>query len=296
MQDVPAPPGSVLGRLTADRQTDDDALVRQRFLPISIALGLFLAAPAAFAQTSNDARTQEARTLFAAGMRARDARRWGEAVLAFERSLRLRRHPQTLYEIAYARHRGGDSEGAISALRELLAMTDPAPSQELIDQARALAREAGEPNLTPPPQTSSMSECPSCPTCPPQRECEVCPPPQVVERVPVAPLILGAAGGVVLGLGAGFYGHALADSATYNSQNASIALRQELKPRGESFRLVGLIGVIAGLGLEATAITLSFTSRPRPSAAQTSSNDRTQAVRDVRVDVAPDGVVISGRF
>lgn len=229
-------------------------------------------------------------------MRARDGRRWGEAVLAFERSLRQRRHPQTLYEIAFARQRGGDSEGAITALRDLLAMTDPAPSQELIDQARTLAREAGEPNLSPTPQTSGSTECPTCPTCPPQRECEVCPPPQVVERVPMVPLILGAAGGVVLGLGAGFYGHALADSATYNSQNASIALRQEIKPRGESFRVVGLIGVIAGLGLEATAIALSFTNRPRPAAAQTTSSDRAQAVRDVRVDVAPDGVVVSGRF
>lgn len=270
--------------------------MRKRLLSIPFALGLFFAAPAAFAQTADDARTQEARAQFAAGMRARDSRRWGEAVLAFERSLRHRRHPQTLYEIAFARQRGGDSEGAITALRDLLAMTDPAPSQELIDQARALAREAGEPNLSPTPQTSAATECPTCPTCPPQRECEVCPPPQVVERVPMVPLILGAAGGVVLGLGAGFYGHALADSATYNSQNASIALRQEIKPRGESFRVVGLIGVIAGLGLEATAIALSFTNRPHPAAAQTTSSDRAQAVRDVRVDVAPDGVVVSGRF
>ncbi|MFO0556719.1 MAG: hypothetical protein U0269_01750 [Polyangiales bacterium] len=270
--------------------------MRKRLLSIPFALGLFFAAPAALAQTPDDARTQEARTQFAAGMRARDGRRWGEAVLAFERSLRQRRHPQTLYEIAFARQRGGDSEGAITALRDLLAMTDPAPSQELIDQARTLAREAGEPNLSPTPQTSGSTECPTCPTCPPQRECEVCPPPQVVERVPMVPLILGAAGGVVLGLGAGFYGHALADSATYNSQNASIALRQEIKPRGESFRVVGLIGVIAGLGLEATAIALSFTNRPRPAAAQTTSSDRAQAVRDVRVDVAPDGVVVSGRF
>ncbi len=228
-------------------------------------------------------------------MRARDGRRWGEAVLAFERSLRQRRHPQTLYEIAFARQRGGDSEGAITALRDLLAMQDPAPSEDLVTQARTLAREAGETNLTPTVQASSgSSDCPTCPTCPPQRECEVCPPAAVVERVALVPLILGAAGGVVLGVGAGFYGHALADSATYNSQNASLAIRQEIKPRGETFRVVGLIGVLAGVGLEATAIALSFTGRSRPAA--TPPADRATAIRDVRVDVAPDGVVVSGRF
>lgn len=232
-------------------------------------------------------------------MRARDARRWGEAVLAFERSLRNRAHPQTLYEIAFARVRGGDPEGAVNVLRDLLAMTDPAPSTELVEQARALAREAGEPNLTPTPQRPAVQECPRCPTCPPQQECPPPPPPQVLERTPILPLILGASGGVVLGIGAGFYGHALADSLAYNSQDASVPLRIELKGRGEVYRVVGLVGLIAGVGLEATAITLSFIARPRPAATTTppAEGDRATArVRDLRFDVAPDGVVISGRF
>jgi hypothetical protein len=264
--------------------------VRQRLLSVPFALGLFFLAPQAFAQTPDDARTQEARAQFANGMRARDARRWGESVLAFERSLRLRPHPQTLYEIANARFRGGDPEGALTVLRDLLAMREPAPSDELITQARALAREAGENNLTPTPERST--ECPTCPTCPSVPECPTCPPAQVVERTPIVPLVLGIAGGVVLGVGAGFYGHALADSATYNSQNASIPLRMEIKPRGESFRIVGLLGVIAGLGLEATSVVLSLTARPRDAAPA----QRATAITNVRFDVAPDGVVVSGRF
>lgn len=288
--------------MTRGGRPDDDAAVRKRLLSIPFALGLFFIAPSASAQNADDPRTVEARTQFAAGMRARDARRWGEAVLAFERSLRQRRHPQTLYEIAFARQRGGDSEGAITALRDLLAMSDPAPSDDLVNQARTLAREAGEPNLMPTVASSSPTECPTCPTCPPQRECEVCPPPQVVERVPMVPLILGAAGGVVLGIGAGFYGHALGDSVAYNSQNASIPLRMELKERGETYRVVGLIGLIAGIGLEATTVALSFTGRSRAAApAQPSENgertgDRATAIRDVRVDVANNGVIVSGRF
>ncbi len=123
----------------------------------------------------------------------------------------------------------------------------------------------------------------------------MCPAAQVVERAPLVPMILGLAGGVVLGVGAGFYGHALADSAAYNSQNASVALRMEIRPRGESFRIVGLLGVIAGVGLEATAVALNFVGRGRPAPAAQSS-DRATAVRDVRFDIAPDGVVVSGRF
>ncbi|MBL8682892.1 MAG: hypothetical protein JNK05_27245 [Myxococcales bacterium] len=269
--------------------------MRKSILLLVIALGAFLVTSTAFAQPADDARTQEARAQFANGMRARDGRRWGEAVLAFERSLRQRAHPQTLFEIGNARFRGGDPEGALTALRDMLAMTDPAPSPELQEQARALAREAGEPNLTPTPQRSSTAECPRCPTCPTCQECPSCPPPQVVERTPMVPMILGIAGGVVLGIGAGFYGHALADSAVYNSQNASIPLRMEIKPRGESFRIVGLLGVIAGVGLEATAVALNFVGRGR-APQQTQSSDRATAVRDVRFDIAPDGVVVSGRF
>jgi hypothetical protein len=47
------------------------------------------------------------------------------------------------------------------------------------------------------------------------------------------------------------------------------------------------------VGLEATAVVLSLTARPRADAAPA---QRATAVRDVRFDVAPDGVVVSGRF
>ncbi len=264
--------------------------MRYRLLSASLATALLTLTSVAQAQTT-DERTQEARAQFAAGMRARDARRWGEAVLSFERSLRIRVHPQTLFEIANARFRGGDPEGALTVLRDLLATRDPVPSDDLVNQARALAREAGEPNLSPTPERTV--ECPTCPTCPPQRECPECPPPQLIERTPVVPLALGIGGGVLLGIGAGFYGHALADSASYNSQNASLALRMEIRPRGESFRVVGLLGILAGIGLETTAAVLAFTARPRT---DVSATQRATAIRDVRFDFAPDGVSISGRF
>ncbi|MDP3275999.1 MAG: hypothetical protein Q8Q09_12435 [Deltaproteobacteria bacterium] len=227
------------------------------------------------------------------GIRARDGRHWGDAVLAFERSLRLRPHPQTMYEIAFARVRGGDPEGALPVLRELLAFSDPAPSEQLVEQARTLAREAGENNLSPPIIASTT--CPTCPTCPSVEPALPCPEAQVIERPSILPLALGVGGGVVLGLGGIFYGHALGDAAAYNSdQNSSLPLRMELKSRGETFRIVGVIGLIAGLGLEATAVALGITGRSR--AANTQSTAAAQVASSLRFGIMPNGVVLGGTF
>lgn len=262
-----------------------------------IAAAVALAAPSAFAQPAEDQRIVEARTLYITATQANTARRYGEAVIAFERSNRLRPHPRTMYEIASARHRAGDNEGALQMLRDALAMTDPAPNDELLGLIRTLAGELGEPNIA--PTVAQSHECPRCATCPPERECPVCPPATPTDRPAWTPVLLGVGGGVVLGLGMAFYGAAIGESVGYNSQYASIPLRMELKSAGETNRIVGLLGLIIGLGLEGTAIALTVTGRSQPARAATSdapARPRESARSRLRFDVMPNGLLVSGQF
>ncbi len=262
-----------------------------------IATAVALAAPSAFAQAAEDQRIVEARTLYITATQANTARRYGEAVIAFERSNRLRPHPRTMYEIASARRRAGDNEGALQMLRDALAMTDPAPNDELLGLIRTLAGELGEPNIA--PTVAQSHECPRCATCPPERECPVCPPATPTDRPAWTPVLLGVGGGVVLGLGMAFYGAAIGESVGYNSQNATIPLRMELKSAGETNRIVGLLGLIIGLGLEGTAIALTVTGRSQPARAATSDapvRPRESARSRLRFDVMPNGLLVSGQF
>jgi tetratricopeptide (TPR) repeat protein len=263
---------------------------------LAFATAVALAAPAVFAQPAEDQRIVEARNLYIAATQANQARRYGEAVVAFERSNRLRPHPRTMYEIAAARRRAGDNEGALQMLRDALAMTDPAPNDELLGLIRTLAGELGEPNIAPTIQPTHT--CPTCPTCPPERECPVCPPATPTDRPSWTPVLLGVGGGVALGLGMAFYGAAIGESVAYNNQNASIPLRMELKSIGETNRIIGLVGLIVGLGLEGTAIALTVTGRSRAAASATAPENR-PAPREsarLRFDVTPNGLLVSGQF
>lgn len=260
---------------------------------------VLFAAPNAFAQPAEDARIVEARNLYIAATQANSARRYGEAVVAFERSNRLRPHPRTMYEIGAARRRAGDNEGALQALRDALAMTDPAPNEEVTGLIRTLANELGEPNIAPTVQPTH--ECPRCQVCPPERECPAPPPATPVDRPSWTPVLLGVGGGVALGLGMAFYGAAIGESVAYNNQNASIPLRMELKSAGETNRIIGLVGLIIGLGLEGTAIALTVTGRSRAAtpAAPANGEETRSAPREsarLRFDVSPNGVLVSGQF
>lgn len=239
------------------------------------------------------ARVEEARAQYREGVNAFRSRRYAEAAIAFERSYRARPHPTTLYNAAESRLRAGDREGAIQMLRDLLAMTDPAPDAQTVERARSLAREAGVEQLEPSPPP--RGDCPACPECPPVRECPPPPPPRVLAPPPpILPIALLTGGAVVLATGVGFYSVALADSAVYNSPAASDATRAEVRPQGEAFRWIGLVGTIIGVGLEVTGAVLL--ARPPSAAPASRSSEHRQQPVTARIDIAPQGVVFSGTF
>jgi tetratricopeptide (TPR) repeat protein len=279
--------------------------VRSRSIALALSLSLTTLSAGALAQTGgeappageNAARLEQAREHYRNGVAAFRARRFGDAVVEFERSYRLRPHPATLYNAAEARLRAGDRERAVEQLRELLAMTSPAPDAATIERARVLAREAGVEDLQPAPR-EECPVCPVCPVCPPPRECPTCPPPRVVvpDRGPL-PWVLAGGGAVALVAGVGFYSVALADAATYQDQRLNspmgLELRRELRDQGEAFRWVGLAGILVGLGAEAGAVYLL--TRP-PTASERATQSARPAAPIARVGVAPAGVVVSGTF
>jgi hypothetical protein len=251
------------------------------------------------AQTPEDpARVAQARDQYREGVAAFRSRRFGDALVAFERSFRLRPHPTTLYNAAEARLRAGDREGAIDQLRQLLAMTTPAPDAQTVDRARALAREAGVDNLT--PAENNTPTCPTCPACPPQRECPSCP--TVQPSVQHGPLPYVLAGGSVAFLAAGmiFYGVALGDAGAYIDSrsvdncpnNPAAPSCAALRSQGEAFRWVGLTGIV--LGVAAGVASVYVYTHPSPHADHPARRSGFRPV--AHVDVAPNGLMVSGTF
>jgi hypothetical protein len=249
--------------------------------------------------TEDPARLEEARERYRSGVNAFRARRFGEAVVEFERSFRLRPHPATLYNAAEARLRAGDRERAIEQLRDLLAMTSPAPDEATAERARILAREAGVQHLEPAAAQQECPACPVCPVCPPQRECSEDPSPRVArEDRNLLPWALAGGGAVALAVGAGFYAAALSNAAAYADPRLDtqqgIELRRDLAASGEVFRWVGLTGMVLGVGAGVGAVYLL--TRPASTTADRSANRTQPTMPTARLDVMPNGLLVSGTF
>lgn len=262
-------------------------------MALALALCTVAAPREAQAQTDDATRLEQAREFYRNGVAAFRARRYGDAVIAFERSYRLRPHPTTLYNAAEARLRGGDRERALEQLRDLLAMRDPAPDADTIERSRALAREAGEVDLraTPPPQV-----CPPQRECPAQTPCPECPTPQpVAAPAGAVPLALVIGGSVVLATGTAFYAAALAQSGAYNNPDTPVSVRRGLASQGEAFRIVGLVGFIAGAATEIAGIYLLARTPPRPPAPPPSSAAN-QTSFTARIEVLGNGLGVVGTF
>lgn len=254
----------------------------------SVALALLLSAGAAQAQTNEDsAQVEEARNHYRTGVQAFQRGRFAEAVLAFERSFHVRPHPATLYNAAEARMRAGDNAGALDQIRELLGMTSPAPDAELSQRARALAAQMGTPDIA--PRRVEVHTCPTCPTCPPAPTCPPPPPPQRV-TTSISPLAYGLAGAslALVGVGAGFLGVAIDNASTYANAATPPALQQELRDQGETYRIIGITGVVLGVGAAVGAVWMFTHPRER-------TQDAPMAAR-VDFGIGPSGAVLSGRF
>jgi tetratricopeptide (TPR) repeat protein len=265
--------------------------VRQTLLSIPLALSLSLATFAvtstALCQPAEDpARVEEARTRYREGLQFFQRRQFPEATVAFERSFRIRPHPFTLYNAAEARMRAGDPQGALQQLRDLLAMTTPAPEADLVQRARALAQQMGEQNLQPTPQESH--ECPTCPACAAAPECPA-PPPPMRTTTQISPAAWGLAGAslALVGVGAGFLAVAVDNSNTYADPLAPRVLQEQLRDQGETYRIIGVVGLAAGVGAAVGAVWM-FT-HPRHVEEPTS-------VARVRFDVGPSSLSLSGTF
>lgn len=249
-----------------------------------------LAAPVSAQQPSSPgedpARVEEARARYREGLQFFQRRQYPEALVAFERSFRLRPHPFTLYNAAEARMRAGDHAGAIAQLRDLLAMTDPAPDAELVTRARGLAQQMGEQNLqpTPPRQLS----CPECPPPPPPRECPP-PPPAVRVTTQVSPAAWALAGGslALTAMGAGFLAVAIDNANTYANPMTPRPLQDELRSQGETYRILGVVGLVAGMGAAVGAVWML--THPR-------RVEETLSMARVNVGVGPGGVAVAGTF
>lgn len=262
-----------------------------RALPLaSLCLALSWQALPALAQTppENSPQLEEARNQYRAGVAAFGRRHYPEAVVAFERSFRARPHPATLYNAAEARMNAGDNPGALAQLRDLLAMTDPAPDPELAGRARVLAEQMGEHNLQPTPRVVAAT-CPSCPPPPPPPPPPVCPPPEVV-RTRISPVAWALAGGslALMSVGAGFFAVAVDNAASFRDPLATQEFQLQLRDQGETYRIIGITGMVLGVGAAVGAVWM-FT---HPTTTPSASN----AVARVNFGVSPNGVSLGGTF
>lgn len=263
----------------------------------SLALSLALLSSQAFAQqaSTDEARLEEARNQYRAGVQAFQRNRFGEATVSFERSFRARPHPATLYNAAEARMRAGDNEGALNQLRELLAMTSPAPDPDLAGRARNLALQMGERDLQPAVARVESAPCPVCPTC--RTETPTCPPapaPEVVTtRISPGAYGLGAGALVLTAVGASFLGVAINNASVFSDigamQNRS-GLREvqdQLQSQGETYRTIGIIGLALGVGAAVGAVYMF-----------THPQERRGPAPMARLDfgISPSGVSLQGRF
>lgn len=273
--------------------------VRSLVASCSLSAALALGSSFAWAQQTqpaaeDPARVEEARNQYRAGVQSFQRQRFPEATVAFERSFRARPHPATLYNAAEARMRAGDQAGAIEQLRELLGMTTPAPDEELVSRARALAQQMGQTNL----QAVERQAAPSCPVCPRCAEAPTCPPPPPAERVtthtsPMAWALAGASLAFV-GAGSAFFAVALDNASTYNDARlndsaGARAVREDLKDQGELYRVLGIAGLVLGAGAAAGA-TYFFLHPREQSAAPASPMAR------LNVGVGLGGLSLSGQF
>jgi hypothetical protein len=267
--------------------------VRSSFLSISFSTAITLSTSLALCQTAppsgeDPQRVEEARTRYREGLNSFQRRQFAEATVSFERSFRLRPHPFTLYNAAEARMRAGDNVGALQQLRDLLAMTDPAPDAELQGRARALAQQMGEQNLTPTPVVAQR-DCPTCPTCPPQRECPTCPPAARIETR-ISPVAWGLAGAslVFVGVGSAFLGVAVDNANTFTNDLAPRPLQEQLRDQGETYRIVGIAGLAVGVGAAVGAVWM-FT-HPR------AVEEPAPAMARMQFGISPNGLAVAGTF
>ncbi len=263
--------------------------MRSPLLPLTFSLATLLASTAAFAQTApadDPQRVEEARARYREGLQLFQRRQYAEAMVAFERSFRIRPHPFTLYNAAEARMRAGDTQGALTQLRDLLAMTNPAPEPDLQQRARGLAQQMGEQNLQPTPAVTH--ECPTCPPPPPVQECPP-PPPPVQVTTQISPAAWGLAGAslALIGVGAGFLGVAIDNANTYADPLAPRALQDQLRDQGETYRIIGIVGLAAGVGA-AVGATWMFTHPRRTEQPSQSAS--------LHFGVGPASLSLSGTF
>jgi tetratricopeptide (TPR) repeat protein len=265
--------------------------VQRQVIIASLSLSCLLLSSQAFAQqaTADEPRLEEARAQYRNGVQAFQRNRFGEATVAFERSFRARPHPATLYNAAEARMRAGDTEGALEQLRELLAMTSPAPDADLAARARALAAQMGSRDLQPAAPRVESTPCPTCPTC--RTEAPTCPPPPppevVTTRIGGGAWALGGAALVFSAVGAGFLGVAIDNAATYTDAGASVDLQTRLRDQGETYRTVGIVGLALGVGAAVGAVWMF-----------THPQERRVAAPVARLDfgLSPGGLSVAGTF
>ncbi len=259
---------------------------------------LTLASASAWAQQAqpaeDPARVEEARNQYRNGVQAFQRNRFPEATLAFERSFRARPHPATLYNAAEARMRAGDQTGAIEQLRELLAMTSPAPDEALTTRARALAAQMGQNDLQP-AATNAAPSCPECPRCPQAQECpEPLPPVRVRTRISPGAYVLAGASLALVGAGAAFFAIAVDNSSTYNDARLNTvpdgrAVREDLRAQGETYTILGVAGLALGVGAAAGAVYFFTHPREVPAAP-------TSTLASLRVGASLGGLSLSGQF
>lgn len=256
-----------------------------------LSFSLLLISSQGFAQqpAPDETRLEEARTQYRSGVQAFQRNRFGEATLAFERSFRARPHPATLYNAAEARMRAGDTEGALGQLRELLAMTSPAPDADLSARARTLAGQMGEADLRPAPRLVESTPCPSCPVCRLEEpSCPPLPPPELVTtRIRGVAWAMGGAALVFTAVGAGLLGVAIDNSSTYADNGASLELQTRIRDQGETFRAVGIVGLALGVGAAVGAVWMFTHPQEHRTAA---------AVARVDFGIAPGGFSVAGSF
>ena len=277
--------------MTLGSRRDEHPCVLRHATIASLSVSALLLASQASAQQAapDESRLEEARSQYRSGVQAFQRGRFGEATVSFERSFRARPHPATLYNAAEARMRAGDNEGALGQLRELLAMTSPAPDADLAARARGLAAQMGERDLQPTPARVESAPCPTCPVC--RAEAPSCPPPPAPEvvttRVPGTAWALGGAAIVFSAVGAGFLGVAIDNAATYVDDGANLDLRTRIRDQGETYRTLGIVGLAVGVGAAVGAVWMFTHPQERRSS---------PSVARIDLGVSPGGLSVAGTF
>ncbi len=248
------------------------------------------------------ARRKLAGEWFATAQSFVEDERFPDAVRAFECSILMVEHPDTIFNAARAAKLAGD---AAAAVRYAGLYLEKRPEGEVAEEARLIIEELGDSVKSPEPETPEPGDTPpetpepedhdvEAPEPPPVEASEQVsdagttvdqnPPPAKPQRPKLAIAGITALGVGGAGVVVGAVMQGLASNA-WASGNSTTSYRdfKEYNRKMERFQTGALVGLIAGGVVAGAGLTMLLLQRGGET-------------KQVALEVAPGGLIVSGRF